>query len=98
MRIGTSFCNVTSLSLSQLTCKPPKTAPKAIGADGRPTDEDPPEVVVSDATDRWQMMRRGLDDGYGFASLCCLFVYQIPLCCFSPTVISTAEPWSLKCQ
>ncbi|XP_043221511.1 plexin-A2-like isoform X2 [Amphibalanus amphitrite] len=47
VRIGTGYCNVTSLSLSQLTCKPPKKAPRAIGADGQPTDQEPPQVVVS---------------------------------------------------
>ena len=54
VRIGTEFCNVTSLSLNQLTCKPPKKAPLAIGADGQPTDEELPQVIVSDAGDRWQ--------------------------------------------
>ncbi|XP_043223857.1 plexin-A2-like isoform X2 [Amphibalanus amphitrite] len=47
VRIGTEFCNVTSLSLNQLTCKPPKKAPLAIGADGQPTDEELPQVIVS---------------------------------------------------
>ena len=54
VRIGTEFCNVTSLSQNQLTCKPPKKAPLAIGADGQPTDEQLPQVVVSDAVHRWQ--------------------------------------------
>ena len=57
VRIGTEFCNVTSLSLNQLTCKPPKKAPLAIGPDGQPTDEQLPEVVVRDADDRWQQER-----------------------------------------
>ncbi|XP_037086635.1 plexin-A4-like [Pollicipes pollicipes] len=47
VRIGTEFCNVTSLSQNQLTCKPPKKAPLAIGSDGQPTDRELPQVVVS---------------------------------------------------
>ena len=53
VHIGTGFCNVTSLSLSQLTCKPPKKAPQAIGEDGLPSDDQPPQVVVSSFVDRW---------------------------------------------
>ncbi|CAB4053906.1 PLXNA [Lepeophtheirus salmonis] len=42
VRIGKKFCNVTSLSLYQLTCKPPETQPEPL------TDmpNDLPEVIV----------------------------------------------------
>ena len=30
VRIGSKFCNVTSLSLNQLTCKPPEEQPSAL--------------------------------------------------------------------
>ncbi|XP_037069862.1 plexin-A2-like [Pollicipes pollicipes] len=46
VHIGTAFCNVTSLSRNQLTCKPPSKAPMAIGSDGQPTDRQLPHVVV----------------------------------------------------
>ena len=38
VRIGNKFCNVTSVSLNQLTCKPPDRQPAAVLPDGR---EDP---------------------------------------------------------
>ena len=40
--IGTSPCNVTSLSRNQLTCRPPASQPTAAG----PNPNDAPEVVV----------------------------------------------------
>uniref|UniRef100_A0A0K2U8T1 Plexin A [Tribolium castaneum] n=1 Tax=Lepeophtheirus salmonis TaxID=72036 RepID=A0A0K2U8T1_LEPSM len=42
VRIGKKFCNVTSLSLNQLTCRPPETKPEPL------TDmsNDLPEVIV----------------------------------------------------
>lgn len=47
VRIGTSFCNVTSLSRSQLTCRPPTTQPPARDANGKPDANKIPQVVVS---------------------------------------------------
>ncbi|XP_044766008.1 plexin-A4 [Coccinella septempunctata] len=47
VRIGNSFCNVTSLSRQQLTCRPPETQPPALDSNGLPTSEDLPEVVVT---------------------------------------------------
>jgi len=42
VKIGTAWCNVTSLSRNQLTCRPPSVQPTAVGS--RPSDT--PEVVV----------------------------------------------------
>ncbi|XP_049953527.1 plexin-A4 isoform X2 [Schistocerca serialis cubense] len=46
VQIGKSFCNVTSLSRQQLTCRPPVTQPPALDDDGRPNTQELPEVVV----------------------------------------------------
>lgn len=46
VRIGNSFCNVTSLSRNQLTCRPPTSQPPALSLDGRPDPSRIPEVVV----------------------------------------------------
>lgn len=46
MRIGNSFCNVTSLSRQQLTCRPPESQPIALDEQGQPTKEGLPQVVV----------------------------------------------------
>ena len=46
VRIGNSFCNVTSLSRNQLTCRPPSSQPLALSLDGRPDPARIPEVVV----------------------------------------------------
>ncbi|KAF8785202.1 plexin-A2-like isoform X2 [Argiope bruennichi] len=46
VRIGTSYCNVTSLSRSQLTCRPPTSQPLARDAAGFPVPGQLPEVVV----------------------------------------------------
>lgn len=35
VRIGSKFCNVTSLSLNQLTCKPPEDQPPALDSNGK---------------------------------------------------------------
>lgn len=47
VRIGSSFCNVTSLSRQQLTCRPPVEQPPVL-ADGMNVagDENLPQVVV----------------------------------------------------
>ncbi len=45
VRIGTRFCNVTSLSLNQLTCKPPEDQPPAL-INGQEDYDALPEVVV----------------------------------------------------
>jgi plexin A len=45
VRIGSKFCNVTSLSLNQLTCKPPGDQPPAL-INGREDYDELPEVVV----------------------------------------------------
>ncbi|XP_022901683.1 plexin-A2 [Onthophagus taurus] len=46
VKIGNSFCNVTSLSRQQLTCRPPEAQPMGIGENGEPNAEVLPEVVV----------------------------------------------------
>ncbi|GFY75729.1 hypothetical protein TNIN_425621 [Trichonephila inaurata madagascariensis] len=46
VRIGTSYCNVTSLSRSQLTCRPPTSQPYARDIAGFPVPGQLPEVVV----------------------------------------------------
>lgn len=46
VRIGNSFCNVTSLSRQQLTCRPPENQPAAINENGDVDTESLPEVVV----------------------------------------------------
>ena len=43
--IGTQSCNVTSLSLNQLTCKPPDSQPPAL-INGKEDYDELPEVVV----------------------------------------------------
>merc|ERR1712223_1840837 len=45
VRIGSKFCNITSLSLNQLTCKPPEEQPPA-WINGDETYDEYPEVVV----------------------------------------------------
>ncbi|RWS26147.1 hypothetical protein B4U80_05869, partial [Leptotrombidium deliense] len=47
VRIGNGFCNVISLSRSQLTCRPPKTQPAAVLSDGSIDNNKIPDVVVS---------------------------------------------------
>lgn len=46
VQIGNSFCNVTSLSRQQLTCKPPLAQPPAIDENGISNKQELPEVVV----------------------------------------------------
>ena len=46
VRIGTQFCNVTSVSLNQLTCKPPDRQPPALLTGGGPDPNQLPDVVV----------------------------------------------------
>merc|ERR1719340_261238 len=46
VRIGSKFCNVTSLSLNQLTCKPPEEQPSALTPDGKENYNDLPQVEV----------------------------------------------------
>ena len=46
VRIGTKFCNVTSLSLNQLTCKPPDDQPPALRPNGGQDYDALPQVVV----------------------------------------------------
>ncbi|XP_017783638.1 PREDICTED: plexin A3 [Nicrophorus vespilloides] len=46
VRIGNSFCNVTSLSRQQLTCRPPETQPSALDELGQANGEEFPEVIV----------------------------------------------------
>ncbi|XP_067122896.1 plexin-A2-like [Centruroides vittatus] len=46
VRIGTEFCNVTSLSRSQLTCRPPTSQPPARGLNGSPDKKKIPYVIV----------------------------------------------------
>ncbi|KAK4872260.1 hypothetical protein RN001_016384 [Aquatica leii] len=46
VKIGNSYCNVTSLSRQQLTCRPPETQPPAVDLQGQETGEALPKVVV----------------------------------------------------
>jgi len=46
VRIGTEYCNVTSVSLNQLTCKPPDSQPPALNEDGSSDPNRLPDVVV----------------------------------------------------
>ncbi|CAH0391887.1 unnamed protein product [Bemisia tabaci] len=47
VKIGSSACNVTSLSRQQLTCRPPLSQPPGIDAEqGQPNAQELPEVVV----------------------------------------------------
>ncbi|RWS17561.1 plexin A-like protein [Dinothrombium tinctorium] len=46
VKIGNGLCNVTSLSRSQLTCRPPTTQPAAITSDGKLDYNRIPDVVV----------------------------------------------------
>ncbi|KAG1683403.1 Plexin-A2 [Nymphon striatum] len=45
VRIGAGYCNVTSMSRSQLTCRPPKTKPMALKADGQIDSDGIPQVL-----------------------------------------------------
>lgn len=47
VRIGNGFCNVTSLSRTQLTCKPPPIQPEALNWHGQLDSSQLPEVVVT---------------------------------------------------
>lgn len=46
VEIGNSYCNVTSLSRQQLTCRPPEVQPPAVDENGQLDDQSPPSVVV----------------------------------------------------
>lgn len=46
VKIGNSFCNVTSLSRQQLTCRPPETQPPAVDMQHQENGEALPKVVV----------------------------------------------------
>ncbi|KAG9510737.1 Plexin-A1, partial [Fragariocoptes setiger] len=46
VRIGNGICNVTSLSRSQLTCRPPPSQPAALNWQGQPDATRLPDVVV----------------------------------------------------
>ncbi|XP_043256480.1 plexin-A4 [Colletes gigas] len=46
VQIGNAFCNVTSLSRQQLTCRPPLTQPPAIDSEGLPNKQELPDVIV----------------------------------------------------
>jgi plexin A len=48
VQIGTSYCNVTSLSRNQLTCKPPPIQPLAVSDDFRlSSSQELPDVIVT---------------------------------------------------
>lgn len=47
VRIGNGFCNVTSLSRTQLTCKPPPIQPEALNWRGQLDSNQLPDVVVT---------------------------------------------------
>ncbi|CAN7986578.1 unnamed protein product [Ixodes hexagonus] len=46
VRVGTQYCNVTSLSRTQLTCRPPSEQPAGRDADGNTDLEALPDVVI----------------------------------------------------
>lgn len=46
VQIGSTYCNVTSLSRQQLTCRPPPSQPPALSAEGLPDKQELPEVIV----------------------------------------------------
>ncbi|XP_046596582.1 plexin-A4 isoform X1 [Neodiprion lecontei] len=46
VQIGNSFCNVTSLSRQQLTCRPPLHQPPALDNTGLANKQELPEVIV----------------------------------------------------
>ncbi|KAF7989684.1 hypothetical protein HCN44_008358 [Aphidius gifuensis] len=46
VKIGSTYCNVTSLSRQQLTCRPPPVQPPALTEDGYIDKQELPEVVV----------------------------------------------------
>merc|ERR1719347_2219345 len=46
VQIGTKLCNVTSVSLNQLTCKPPDHQPPSLTEDGKEDPNQLPDVVV----------------------------------------------------
>lgn len=45
VQIGNEFCNVTSLSRQQLTCRPPDSQPAALDEDGVANKQELPEVI-----------------------------------------------------
>lgn len=47
VRIGSGLCNVTSLSRTQLTCKPPSSQPEALNLRGQLDSNQLPDVVVT---------------------------------------------------
>ncbi|GAB6029881.1 Plexin-A2 [Chamberlinius hualienensis] len=47
VHIGMSVCNVTSLSRTQLTCRPPSSQPSARNVDGTSDNKRLPEVIVT---------------------------------------------------
>lgn len=47
VKIGNGFCNVTSLSRTQLTCKPPLVQPEALNWRGQLDSSQLPDVVVT---------------------------------------------------
>ncbi|XP_076657981.1 plexin A [Halictus rubicundus] len=47
VQIGNGFCNVTSLSRQQVTCRPPLTQPSAVDFEGLPNKQELPEVIVT---------------------------------------------------
>lgn len=46
VQIGNTYCNVTSLSRQQLTCRPPEMQPPGIDDQGQTSEVSLPEVVV----------------------------------------------------
>lgn len=50
VRIGSGLCNVTSLSRTQLTCKPPPIQPEALNWRGQSDSNQLPDVVVTVGT------------------------------------------------
>merc|ERR1719210_2191399 len=46
VQIGTKWCNVTSVSLNQLTCKPPDSQPPGVRENGKVDANILPDVTV----------------------------------------------------
>lgn len=47
VRIGSSYCNVTSLSRQQLTCRPPVEQPPVLDDNTNPEEDTLPQVIVN---------------------------------------------------
>lgn len=70
VRIGSGYCNVTSLSRTQLTCKPPPIQPEALNWRGQLDSNQLPDVVVTVGhTLNFTIGKLSYDSYEGFTSL-----------------------------